>query len=69
MSPLKEYRKKINATQEELAELLGISQTLVSHIEKGLRPITPTQAINIEKKTKNKLKREELRPDIFSQSG
>lgn len=48
-----------------LARLMDIVPSSVSHWVRGRHLMTPQRAIQIEEITKGKVKREELRPDIF----
>ena len=43
------FREKISITQQYLAEYLGISQTLLSLYEKGLRNLPPAAALKLAK--------------------
>ena len=47
---LRGLRVKEDITQKELAELLGISQNMISEMESGKRPITPKTAKRIAEK-------------------
>ena len=38
MSPLLEFREKLNLTQEELAEKSGVSVRTIQRIESGIKP-------------------------------
>lgn len=62
-NPLKSYREKHDLSQQELADLLGVSRGLVSLIETGERPITPENAKDWESKLD--VPREKLCPDVF----
>jgi transcriptional regulator with XRE-family HTH domain len=53
-------------TQEQLADLLGVSVALITHIETGKRLVTPENAIVWEKKTG--ISRVRLCPEIFGAS-
>ena len=62
-NPLRAYREKNGLSQQELADLLGVSRGLVSLIETGDRPITPENAKEWESKIS--VPREKLCPDVF----
>lgn len=49
--PLKRHREGLGLSQKGLADKLGCSQSMVSHIEKGVRKADPRQAIEWEQKT------------------
>ena len=57
---LKEWQdwKKLNNT--ELAKLLGLDPTLISHWHNGRRRPNPAQALLIEQLTKGEVRKEEL---------
>lgn len=57
---IKEYRKKKNMTEKELANLVGISTGYLCHLEKGTRSNPSTQ---IMKKIADELEESVL--DIF----
>lgn len=61
--PLRTYRNSIGITQEQLADVLGVSFALVNHIENGRRRVTPENAIEWEKIIP--LAKESLCPEIF----
>jgi DNA-binding transcriptional regulator YdaS (Cro superfamily) len=63
---LRNYIK--TTTQVELAKLLNVTQGLISQWVRGETKITAERAIQIEKATKGKVSRAELRPDIFGKS-
>jgi DNA-binding XRE family transcriptional regulator len=43
----KEIRQRLGWTQAEMAQYLGVSQSLVSRMEKGLRDVKPTYAMKL----------------------
>ena len=47
-NPIQGYREAKGLSQGEMAELLGCSDALISHIETGKRSITPERAIEWE---------------------
>lgn len=51
--------------KKEMCESIGITQTWLSMILNGSKLPSPQLSLKIEKYTENKVKREELRPDIF----
>jgi transcriptional regulator with XRE-family HTH domain len=46
---IRERRKALGLSQEELAEKIEVSAGLISHIETGFRPVSPRTAIKLEK--------------------
>lgn len=62
-SPLLSYRQRNHLTQEELADILGVSRALISLIETGARPITPENARDWEPLLG--MPRKQLCPEIF----
>lgn len=44
MSAIKRVRDRLNLTQEQLADVLGVTQGSVSFYEKGVVPIPPKNA-------------------------
>lgn len=62
---LLDYIKHRRISQAELAELVGVSQGMVSHWLTGRKAITPERAKQIEHATGGAVRRHELRPDIF----
>lgn len=60
---LSEYLEQENLTQEAFAELLGVTQGAVNYWIRAKIP--PDRAREIEELTGGKLKREDLRPDLF----
>jgi DNA-binding transcriptional regulator YdaS (Cro superfamily) len=60
---LNEYLK--TTTQGDLAKALGVSQGLVSQWLSGATSVTAERAVQIEQITGGKVKRQELRPDLY----
>lgn len=69
MNILATYRKKHGLTQEQFADMLGCSQGMITHIERGRRTFSPQVAIQVEQITAGEIKKSDLRPDIFTDSG
>ena len=63
---LKAYRARLGLNQGELADLLGVSQGLISHWETRRLRVSPEMAKQIETITQGQLTRPILRPDLFS---
>lgn len=59
------YRNRKNLTQQGLAELFGITQPMVAHLENGVRKPSPRLALHIEAVTKGEIRRHVLRPDVY----
>lgn len=49
--PLKSFRDQRGITQSDLAAILGVTQSQVSHWESGFREICPSRAMDIEEQT------------------
>jgi DNA-binding transcriptional regulator YdaS (Cro superfamily) len=62
---LSDYLKTTLMTQEEFAQKLGVTQGAISQWLLGREPISPARAATIEKATRGKVTRLELRPDVF----
>lgn len=62
---IRAYLLKHDLTQEEFAELLDVSPGLVWQWLHGRTAITAERAKQIEERTGGKIKRRELRPDVF----
>jgi DNA-binding transcriptional regulator YdaS (Cro superfamily) len=62
---LGDYIKHSKLSQADVAELMGVSQAMVSHWLTGRKAITPERAKQIEHATGGAVRRHELRPDIF----
>lgn len=65
MNPLKKYRNTHDLTQKELADIVGVTQGCINHIECERRVASAKLCILIEKETKKEIKRASLRPDLF----
>lgn len=52
-------------SKTEMCESIGITRTWLSLILNGSKQPSPQLCLKIEKYTKRKVRREELRPDIF----
>lgn len=65
MHPVRQFRIKHKLSQEQLAAQLAVDQSLVSHIELGLRTVSPRIACRLHEISRGELKREQLRPDLF----
>jgi transcriptional regulator with XRE-family HTH domain len=65
MNPLREFRVREQLSQEDLAALLGVSQSAITHYECGRRKISAELAIEFERRTGARLRREIMRPDLF----
>lgn len=61
--PIKAYRERHGLTQGALAEILGVSDATITHIENGRRRITPQNALAWEAKIG--IPRAALCPEIF----
>lgn len=68
MKKIRSYLDKNNLTQQQFADLLGVSQGLVWQWLNGRTRITAEWAKDIEVKTKGGLKRQDLRADLFSKA-
>lgn len=63
---LKDYfENKPHGSKADFAKSLGVTKTWLSLIMSGRKIPSPSLCIQIEKLTKRKVKRKELRPDIF----
>jgi DNA-binding transcriptional regulator YdaS (Cro superfamily) len=63
---LKEYfENKPHGSKADFAKSLGVTKTWLSLIMSGRKTPSPFLCIEIERLTKKKVKRKELRPDIF----
>ena len=60
-----DYLKKEGLTNQRFSQLVGASASAISHIKNYRRLPSPKLARKIAKVTKNKVTKEELRPDIW----
>lgn len=61
--PLKSYRERKRLSQQELAEMLGVSRAMVGLIETGKRSMNARRADRVARETG--VPRECLCPDVF----
>lgn len=62
---IKAYREQAGLSQAALARQVGVTQSLISHYEMGIKVPTARIAVAIEKATRGGIKRAALRPDLF----
>jgi len=62
---LREFRRKNRLTCKQMAELLSVAEPTLRSLENGTRKITAERAVEIEAATKQKILRNDLRPDLF----
>ena len=65
MQALHAYLEKTGLTQRQFAHLVGCSQSLVSQWLSGTVQMTAEKAIKIERCTRQKLRRQDLLPDLY----
>jgi DNA-binding transcriptional regulator YdaS (Cro superfamily) len=65
MKALKGYLDKTGLTQRQFADLIGCSQSLVSQWISGDIQMTNDWALVIERRTHQKLRRQDLLPELF----
>jgi DNA-binding transcriptional regulator YdaS (Cro superfamily) len=65
MKALKGYLDKTGLTQRQFADLIGCSQSLVSQWISGDIQMTNDWALEVEKRTHQKLLRQDLLPKLF----
>jgi DNA-binding transcriptional regulator YdaS (Cro superfamily) len=65
MQAIRQYMEKHSLSQKSFAELVCVTQSMVSQWISGERPISAERAIIIEERTRGGIKRHQLRPDIF----
>lgn len=64
---IKTYLSKNGTSQSEFAERIGVSQGMVWQWLQGLRPVSPTLCVLIEKESSGAVTRKDLRPDDWKQ--
>lgn len=65
MKALKGYLDKTGLTQRQFADLIGCSQSLVSQWISGDIQMTNDWALVIERRTHQKIRRQDLLPELF----
>lgn len=60
---IKTYLSKNGISQSAFAEMTGVTQGMVWQWLQGLRPVSPSSCVVIEKFTNNDISRRDLRPD------
>jgi len=69
---LAEYLKQNDLTQKDFAEKIGVTQSAISQIIKGLSKPSAVTAWSIQEHTRGEVRARELRPDlaqIFGERG
>ena len=56
---------KHDLSQTEFGKRIGVSQSMVSQWLTGKRPMSARAAVQIEKKTRGEIMREDLLPEFF----
>lgn len=62
---LQAYLKKHQLSQKDFGALVGVSPGMVWQWFNGHRPIGAERAVEIERRTKGEIRREDLRPDLY----
>ena len=65
MKVIATYLRRTGLSQSQFAELLDCSQSLVSQWITGETSITPERALEIERVTSGKIKRQQLVPKLY----
>ena len=65
MSAIATYLKRTGLSQRQFAELLNCSQSLVSQWITGETRMTAERALEIERVTSGKIKRQQLLPELY----
>lgn len=60
-----DYLRKHDLTASDLARTLGITRSMVSHLIAGRRSPSALLAKEIDRATKGRVAKHELRPDVF----
>lgn len=63
---VKRYMDKHGITQDQFAEMLGVTQSLVSQWITGRKRVSPEQAPLIEQKTGGEVRRSDLHPQLWA---
>jgi DNA-binding transcriptional regulator YdaS (Cro superfamily) len=64
--PLIQRAVALLGSQQKLADAIGLSQQGVSYLMKQAPRVTAEMAVAIERATEGEIRRQELRPDIFT---
>lgn len=64
--PLREYMKRHNLTQHEMADRIGASQAAISMWLLGTTKMSVKRAADIEKRTGGEITRQALLPRLFT---
>lgn len=62
---IEEYLKYKKLTQQEFADMLGVTQGYIAHYINSHKRVTAERALQIHELTKGKINKSDLRPDIF----
>ena len=65
MQAIVSYMTRHRLSQAEFGAKVGVSQGMVWQWLSGYRPIGAERAVEIEKRTRGEITRQQLRPDIF----
>lgn len=60
---LSDYLSLNKLSQQQFADMIGVSQGLVHQWIKGLTPVSPRKAVLIEQKTGGEVSRKDTHPD------
>lgn len=63
---IRTYLEKSGISQSAFAEMAGVTQGMVWQWLKGLRPVSPTACVAIEKATGKAISRKDLRPSDWN---
>lgn len=60
---IRKAREKLGWSQRELGEAVGVKEAMISHIENGIRSVSPRKAANFERALG--IPRVKLCPEVF----
>jgi DNA-binding transcriptional regulator YdaS (Cro superfamily) len=63
--PLRSFRQKYQFSLQSIADLMGVSVSSLSRIETGRQICTAEMAVLIEDATRGRVRRQDLRPDLW----
>ncbi len=52
-------------TRSELAAQLGVTPSAISHYLSGRKSVSAARAVEVERSTRGRIRRRDLRPDLF----